>query len=234
MFDVTPLVLAPTARHALERMAADGRRVLGARFVALVAYTASDAALFADTVTAGDLNALGALVETWHREGLATPLVITPSEFRRSLDAFPIEYQAILDRHVVVAGASPFDAAAVPAADLRRACEIQAKSHLIHLREGWLEAAGHESRLAALVARSAAPLRLLLTHLAHLNDVDAPDTAALAAAAHRLAGVPSDLIAAVLALDEAPERGRALVPRLPEYLDACERLWAFIDRWRDQ
>ncbi len=215
-------------------MAADGRRVLGARFVALVAYSATDAALFGDAIAAGDLDALGALVETWHREGLATPLVITPSEFRRSLDAFPIEYQAILDRHVIVAGASPFDGAAVTPVDLRRACEIQAKSHLIHLRQGWLEAGSHASELADLVARSAAPLRLLLTHLARLHDVDASGDAALASAAHRLADVPADLIAAVLALEDAPERGRALVPRLPEYLDACERLWAFIDRWRGQ
>ena len=33
---------------------------------------------------------------------------MTPDEFRRSLDAFPLEYQAILDRHTVIAGTPPF------------------------------------------------------------------------------------------------------------------------------
>jgi hypothetical protein len=46
---------------------------------------------------------------------------MTPDEFRRSLDAFPLEYQAIIDRHVVLAGRSPFSEAEISPADLRRA-----------------------------------------------------------------------------------------------------------------
>jgi hypothetical protein len=213
-------------------MAADGRRVLGDRFVALVAYSASDAAMFGERIVAADLDALGTLAGVWHRDGLATPLVITLSEFRRSLDAFPVEYQSMIDRHVVIAGATPFDGIQVADADVRRACEIQAKSHLIHLRQGWIDAGGDHERLAELAARSAVPLRVLLTQLVRLNDLPAHDTAGLAQAASGLAGAPADLLAAVLSLDKAPEKAAAVVPRLPEYLAACELLWAFIDRWR--
>jgi hypothetical protein len=232
MKGVEPLVLSPGSRRAFDRMAADGRRVLGARFVALVAYSATDAVLFGERIDAADLEALSTLASVWHHDDLATPLVITTSEFRRSLDAFPIEYQSMLDRHVVVAGMNPFNGIQVMDADLRRACEIQAKSHVIHLRQGWIEAGGDGSKLAALAARSAAPLRALLAQLVRLNDLRAPDDAALAEAARVLAGVPADLIAAVLSLEKRPAEASALVPRLSEYLAACEQPWAFIDRWR--
>ena len=232
MISVEPLVLSPSARRAFDRMAADGRRVLGARFVAFIAYSAADGVLFGERIEAADLEALSALAGAWHHDDLATPLVITTSEFRRSLDAFPIEYQSMLDRHVLIAGLNPFDGVQVLDADVRRACEIQAKSHVIHLRQGWIESGGDEARLAALTARSAAPLRALLAQLVRLNDLRAPDDAALAEAASVLAGVPADLIGAVLALEKAPARASAVVPRLPEYLSACEQLWAFIDRWR--
>src|SRR5205814_1580625 len=112
-----------------------------------------------------DLEALGPLVGQWRREGLDTPLVMTPEEFRRSLDAFPLEFQAILDRHVVIAGHAPFDGVAIDPSDLRRAVEIQARSFLIHVRQGWLQGASDHDELDELLRRSAQPLRALLSSL---------------------------------------------------------------------
>jgi len=226
------LSLSPHARRAFDRLAADARRVFAGRFVAVVAYGPASGLVFASSVTAADLDALGVLTETWHRDGLATPLLVTPDEFRRSLDAFPLEYQAILDRHLLIDGASPFDGARVGTDDLRRACEIEARAHLIHLRQGWIEAAGHSQELAELIARSAVPLRALLANLARLHGREADDTEALARLAEELAGLPGELVRTVLALESASEPNRALVARLPEYLDASEQLWSSIDRWR--
>ena len=223
--------LPPTAHRAFDRLAGDAARVLAERLVAVVATNASSSVVFARSVTVGDLEAFGALVETWHRDGLDTPLVLTADEFRRSLDAFPVEYLAMLDRHLVITGQPPFEDVVVPPSELRRACEVQAKGHLIHLRQGWLEAAGREEELSALIARSAAPLRALLANVARLHGVDASaEDAALAGA--RLAGLPDHLIRAVLALEDAPEHARALVRDLGGYLAASERLWAFVDSWR--
>jgi hypothetical protein len=225
------LALTPASRRAFERLAADLERVLDTRLVALVAYGARESAAFASGVTADDLEALGALVETWHRDGLATPLVLTPDEFQRSLDAFPLEYQAILDRHALIVGREPFDGAAVAARDLRRACEVLAKSHLIHLRQGWLEAAGHADALARLLVGSAPPLRAVLANVARLLGAHAEGGEGIAAFAAGAIGMPADLVAAVLALEAHPERGRHLVGRLAEYLAAVERLWRFADTW---
>ena len=228
------LTLSERSRRAFDRLIADARRVLGDRFVALVAYEPATGLIFATSIAPGDLDALAALTETWHREGLRTPLVMTPDEFRRSLDAFPLEYQAIIDRHVVLAGRSPFSEAEISPADLRRACEIQAKAQLVHLRQGWLESAGHVDDAAEVIAHSVGPLRVLLANVARLNGMPNGEAEDLARCAEQLAGMPTDLVSALLALESAPERAPALVPRLPEYLIALERLWAFIDAWRSR
>jgi hypothetical protein len=228
------LLLPDRSRRAFDRLTADARRVFGDRFVALVAYEVSAGLVFTTSVTPGDLDALAVLVETWHREGLRTPLVMTEEEFRRSVDAFPLEYQAILDRHLVVAGRNPFTGVSLESADLRRACEVQARAQLIHLREGWIEAAGHADELAELLERSAGPLRVLLANVARLNGATGDDPEALARWTESVIGMPGDLVRALLALETAPDRSRALVPRLPEYLAAVERLWGFIDAWRSR
>jgi hypothetical protein len=229
---MSELQLAPAVRRAFERLAGDGRRVFAGRFRALLAYDPTHSLMFAEAIQAADLDALGALADTWRHDGLDTPLVMTPDEFRRSLDAFPLEYQSIVDRHVCVAGEDLLAGVEVRPDDLRRACEVQAKAHLIHLRQGWIEAAGHLQEQAELIERSAVPLRALLTNIARLTDRNGADAAGLAQTAADLFGIPAPLVIDVLALESAPERSRLLVGRLPEYLGASERLWTTIDQWR--
>src|SRR5690606_25247154 len=95
----TPLSLTPALRQALDRMAADLRRVFADRFIALVATTAHSGVAFVTAIQAGDLDALGPLSSTWERDALDPPLLLTPDELRRSLDAFPVEYRALLEKH---------------------------------------------------------------------------------------------------------------------------------------
>lgn len=237
---MTAALLDATVERAYHRMAADLRRVFTDRFVALVAGGPGVSAAFVARIEPDDLDALGPIADTWHHEGVATPLLMTSDEFRRSLDTFPAEYQALIDHHVVIDGISPLEGATVGPDDLRRACEAQARGHLIHLRQGWIEDGAHAHGLAHLIERSASPLRRVLTNLARLSNVTVADDAALAAFADRTAGMPADLVTSILALDRMPHRSqaaaasRALVPRMPEYLAASERLWSFIDTWRSK
>jgi hypothetical protein len=224
----TRIKLTAGERTAFERLAADITRVFRDRFVALTASGRHSSVAFVASITAHDLEALGPLSEVWHRDGLDTPLLLTSAEFRRSLDAFPVEYQALLDRHEVIAGHPPFDDLAIDPANLRRACEVQAKSHLIHIRQGWIEAAGHDDRLADLIIRSAEPLRALLADVARLHG-RVEDDAALAGA--RVARLDDTLIREVLAADTAPGNAHRVVRRLPDYLAASEQLWLFVDSW---
>lgn len=225
------LTLTSTARRALDRLSADLTRVLGQRLVALVASGPVSSVAFVTAIHAGDLEALGALADTWRRDGLETPLLLTPDEFHRSLDAFPLEYQALIDRHQVIVGTPPFAGTAVEREHLRHACEAAAKGFLIHVRQGWMEAAGHDDRLAGLMAESAAPLRALLNNVARLQRA-AGDDGDRALAGARVAGLDVELVAEVLALEATPDRASRMTSRLSDYLAMATTLWAFVDEWR--
>lgn len=182
-----------------------------------------------------DLRACAQRVATWHDAGLATPLVLAAHEFNRSLDAFPLEFGAILADHTVVAGANPFDGLTVAAADVRRAVEVQARSHLLHLREGYLETRGRTDALAVLVVRSAPAFVALLTGIARLEGHPTHDPAAAARHAERLLDLPGGAVGEVAKLVGVHEIPSQEADRLfPAYLDAVERLVHHVDGWRDR
>ena len=222
------LDLPVAAQRAFDALAGDFARIFGDRLTAVVAYAPTRAAVFTTTLDASDLDALAVLTEAWHRSGLDTPLVITVEEFQRSLDVFPLEYQAILRHHVVISGTPPFAGVTIAADDLRRACEAQARGHLIHMRQGWLDARGHGHDLERLLVTSAMPLRVLLSHVASLDGHPGEDLAAYAGGRF---GADADILRAVLALERNPTAAHGLLKQLPHYLGACEHIWSFVDRW---
>jgi hypothetical protein len=182
-----------------------------------------------------DLEMLAQRCGAWRRAGLATPVLIDKAELARSLDAFPIELGSVIARYEVVAGTDPFASSRINPADLRRACEVQVRSHLLHLREGYLETDGVPASIARLVARSAAPLLTLLTDLALLDGERGLPYTALAAWASRLTGERDSIFADVLALAAPGTTGQADMARLfPRYLAAVERLAGYVDSWREE
>jgi hypothetical protein len=186
-----------------------------------------------DAVTKVDLDACATRVGGWHDAGLAVPLLLAAREFENSLDAFPLEFAAILADHVVVSGRNPFDGLAVDPADVRRACEVQARSHLLHLREGFLETRGRADALAVLIVRSAAPFAALLTSLARLEGVDTHDAAAAGRHAERRLDVAGGSVTDVVKLAGITEISSDEATKIfPRYLDAVERLVAYVDGWR--
>jgi hypothetical protein len=185
-----------------------------------------------DSMTADDLRACAARVEAWQGSGLATPLLIAGHEFEQSLDAFPLEFGAILADHTVVAGANPFAALAVDPADLRRACEVQARSHLLHVREGYLETRGHAGALAVLIVQSAAAFAALVSSIARLEGHATDDPASAARHVERGLGTSAAVVAEVVKLARVHDIPSADAERLfPPYLDAMTRLVAYVDGW---
>src|SRR5204862_7779486 len=153
------------------------------------------------SLTVADLEACAARTHAWQREGIATPLLLPEDEFRRSLDAFPLEYAEILRAHEVLFGANPFDGIAIDRADLRRACETQIKSHLVHLREAFIEAGGTPRAVADLVTASAPAFVALLRNIARLNGSEERDRAAATREGARAAELPEALVTSILALE---------------------------------
>lgn len=236
--------MTSTALAVGERLAGDLHAVTGTRLRAVVLYgahvrgPAADAPVHVLAVVRGlgiaDLEALARLERGWRRAGLATPLLVDEAEFARSFDAFPIEFGAMLAHHVVLRGDDPFAGLRVDPADLRRACETQVRSHLLHLREGYLETGGDPSAIRDLVARSAAPLLALLTNIARLAGETDLAPAQLPAAAARSMGPAATVFAEVLALVAEPVVAADPARLFPSYLEAVERLAAVVDRAMDQ
>ena len=184
-----------------------------------------------DTAARDDLRACAARVASWHDAGLATPLVLAAHEFEQSLDVFPLEFGAILADHEVVAG-TPLTAVVDPA-DLRRACEVQARSHLLHLRQGYLETRGNVDALAVLIVASAAPLAALLTSLARLEGLATDDATASARYVERAIGLAGETLAHIAGLVGVREMASPEAERIfPAYLEAVERLVGHVDGWR--
>jgi hypothetical protein len=224
------------------RLAGDLRTVFAERLLALVLYGSHasrdaqgageepvETMALVERLDLADLEACARLHGPWRRSGLATPLVLTVGDFERSLDAFPLELGAIMTRHEVIVGSDPFAGLSVRADDLRRACEVQARSHVLHLREGFIEAGGDPAAIGRLVARSAGALRALLANIAALDGQPADGIGALAHGAALLTGAPAGVLAEVLALATgAPAADAARL--FPPYLAAMERLVRAIDR----
>jgi hypothetical protein len=185
-----------------------------------------------ESMTLDDLRAAARQVERWHDEGLATPLVVAAHEFERSLDAFPLEFGAILADHVVVSGENPFASLRVDPADVRRACEVQARSHLLHLRQGFLETRGRGDALAVLIVQSAAAFAGLISSIARLEGRDAGEPGAEGRHVEReltlAAGSVTEVTALVGVHEISSEEGERIFPR---YLAAVQRLVAYVDGW---
>jgi hypothetical protein len=219
-----PAVTPQVDREIYQELAGDLARIFGSRLTSLLAYgephdEGAHTLALVEQLTFADLAKCAPRTQTWHRLGLATPLILTRDEFRRTLDVFPLEYGDIIARHVVLAGDDPFTAISVPDADLRRGCEQLAKSHLIHLREGFLETGGDAGSIARLIAASAPGFRALIDTLERLEPGAVARAGVSPELVHEVTAAPAGTIAEPSALTA-------------RYIAAVEQLWKYVDRWR--
>jgi hypothetical protein len=234
--------MTSTWKSAADSLVRDLRNVFGPRILAVVAYGpriegAESEPLtclaLVESLTPEDLQACAQNVRRWARAQIATPLIVPADEFMRSLDTFPLEYGEIIRAHELVYGDDPFSAAAIAPEDLRRACEQQAKSHLLHLREGFIESGGRPTDVAELVTTSAPAFTLLLRNVARLNSVTMNDRGDVTRAGARAVGIPEELVADMLNLERHTGMPATDPSRLfPEYLAAVEQLARAVDGWR--
>jgi hypothetical protein len=185
-----------SAETAAEKL----RNLFGAR-LKMVAAFGQDSHICAvtESITVDDLTACASAFG-----GAAPPLLMTVDELERALDAFPLELTEILSTRRLIAGTDLLASLNVPIGELRRACEVQARGHLLHLREGFIEAGKNPKAVAALLSSSQAPFQALLTNVARLD------------------GTNVDELVIRLGIG-----GQAFGDRL----HAAERLVDYVDRW---
>jgi len=229
--------MAAHSRGPRDHLVASLGGIFGDRLRSVVAYrldrTESLSSLaLVSSLTAADLDVCAARAHGWQREGIATPLILPEEEFRRSFDAFPLEYAEIIRAHEALFGANPFAGVTIERTDLRRACETQIKSHLVHLREGFIEAGGTPRAIAELVAASAPAFGALLRNIARLNGSSTHDRAAATRDGARAAQIPDAVVTDILALERPSALKATDAAKLfPEYLAAVEQLARYVDAW---
>ena len=203
--------------RALQLLEHDLRAIFGGRLQSLSRYgRGAHTLVIVDRLTPQDLRACAGRVGAWHDAELPTPLLLAAHEFESALDAFPLEFGAILADHTVIAGKAPFDGLAVDPADVRRALEVRARSHLLHLREGFVETRGKPDGLSLLIVDSAPAFAALLESVSRLDR----------------AFDPGSIGREVAALADAHDLSSAQAERLfPGYLAIVERLVTHIDTW---
>jgi hypothetical protein len=186
-----------------------------------------------ESLGASDLEACAGLARQWKQRSIGIPLILPVQEFQRSLDVFPLEYGEIIQTHARVFGEDPFTDTSISVEDLRRACEAQVKSHLVHLREGFIESAGQPEEIADLVTTSAPAFAALLRSVARLAGTSPDGRAESARAGAHAANLPEGVVADILALEHRSHLPATDAARLfPAYLGAVEQLAKAVDSWR--
>jgi hypothetical protein len=188
-------------------LASDLKEIFGDRLRMVAAFSSnSHTCVVVQSLTVGDLDSCAALDQKWKKLGLDSPLFLLESELARARDAFPLEFSEIIATRHVVFGTDVFEGMTVPKADLRRACEVQARGHILHLREGYIEAAGDRKAVDKLVVAAVPPFRALVTNAARLD------------------GISPKALVTQLNLDN-------FAKGFAEALKAAEQLVDYVDRW---
>lgn len=234
--------MASTWQAAAGALIADLRNIFGDRLTSVVAYGARldgdshaplNCMVLVSDLSVSDLEACARRAGHWERGAIATPLLMPEGEFRRSLDAFPLEFGEIIRAHERIVGNDPFIGLSIARDDLRVASETQIKSHLLHLREGYIESGGQPAAVARLVTASAPAFTALLRNVAALNAVSTSDRMEATRAGARAAGVPDGIVNDLLALEHHSDVPTSDPARLfPSYLAAVEQLAHAVDTWR--
>jgi hypothetical protein len=190
-----------------DALAVDLKGIFGDRLMMVAAFGGDrNTCAVVRSLTLADLDLCAALESRWKKGGLDTPLFMLEPELARARDAFPLEFSEIIATRRVVAGSDVFDGITISKADLRRACEVQARGHLVHLREAYIEAAGSRKSVEQLVQAAILPFRALVSNAARLD------------------GISPKALATQISLENF-EKG------FPEALRAAERLVDYTDRW---
>jgi hypothetical protein len=191
-----------------DAVAAQLKEIFGDRLRMVVAFgDRSNSCAVVTSLAIADLDRCAVYAAKWSKAGIETPLFIVEAELSRALDAFPLELSEIIATRRIVAGSDLFADITVPKQDLRRACEVHARGHVLHLREGYIEAAGDSKAAAKLVASAIPPFRALVTNVA------------------RLEGISAKALVTQLGLENF-EKG------FPEALRAAERIVEYVDTWK--
>jgi hypothetical protein len=108
------------------------------------------------------LKQYSSLHRQWSKEQIVVPLFLTEEELRISAEVFPLEFLEIQEQHRVLGGRDPFIGFHVKTDRLREAVVQGFMSHLLRLRQRYVEGNGADEATAILLPLSITSLLPLL------------------------------------------------------------------------
>ncbi|MBI3801782.1 MAG: hypothetical protein HY268_33035 [Deltaproteobacteria bacterium] len=115
------------------------------------------------------LQKLQPRIAAWHTQGFAVPLLLDREFLQRSRDVFPMEFHDIKEQHRLLWGEDIFRELEIDTRHLRFQAEHEARSKLLRLQALYLECAGDQPRLQALMFDSLKTFLILMRNLIRLQ-----------------------------------------------------------------
>ncbi|NVL89463.1 MAG: hypothetical protein HWN69_00515 [Desulfobacterales bacterium] len=114
------------------------------------------------------------VIGKWKKRNVATPLFLTETYVKTSLDVFPIEYLNFRNNHELVYGKDILKDLSFDQEFLRLQCEREVKGKLLVLREAFLETRGKGKYLQQLATQSLGTFVAIFNALLHLRGNELP------------------------------------------------------------
>lgn len=179
-------MLDSKAERAVADVSEQLRTLFGARLVAVALYGSAAGADYVTGVSDlnlvvvledldyHDLRALRPYVRRWHKQRVATPLLLDRRFLSRAVDVFPMELHDIQAQHRMLFGDDVFAVLAISDAHLRFQCEHEARGKLLRLRALYVESGTSRRRLQALMLDSLKTFLIIMRNLIRVRSGHAP------------------------------------------------------------
>ena len=172
------------------------------------------------------------LIAKWKKRNVATPLFLTETYFRTSLDVFPIEYLNFQNTYELVYGKDILKDLSFDREFLRMQCEKEVKGKLLLLREAFLESQGKAKHLQQLIAQSLGAFVAIFNGLLHLKGKELPrhKREVIKQVCHTF-DMDSGLFEKLLDVKEKRVKlsGLEMTKLFKAYLKEVQKLWKVVD-----
>ncbi|MEK7204448.1 MAG: hypothetical protein AAB254_02975 [candidate division NC10 bacterium] len=123
-------------------------------------------------LTAALLRKASGSLRNWHRQGFATPLFLDPDTLHASLDAFPIEFLDMQERHRTLWGPDVLADLHIGRGNLRFQCEQELRGKLLKLCQSYVESAHTPTELERILGIAVPSIVVLARTLLRLGGED--------------------------------------------------------------
>ena len=172
------------------------------------------------------------VIDKWKKQRVATPLFLTETYVKTSLDVFPIEYLNFQNNYTLVYGKDILKDLTFDRAYLRLQCEREVKGKLLLLREAFLETQGKGKNLELVMAGSLGALVAIFGALLHLKGEALPrHRREVARKACDAFHIDSGLFGKLIDIKEKKSRpgGPEMTRLFRAYLKEVQKLWKIVD-----